>query len=299
MKSLLLTGSTGFLGRYIYQYLKKDVLVSTLSRKIADYEVHLNLMVPHFNQKFDIVVHSAGLAHVFLNVNSKENQFHNVNVIGTQNLLKGLNKTGIPKCFVFISSVSVYGIEFGNKIAENHSLLALDPYGFSKIEAEKIVLEWCKKHNVICTILRLPLVVGSNPPGNLGSMIRAIQNGYYFNIASGNARKSMVLASDVAKYILKAAETGGIFNLTDGYHPSFYELSHYITMQKNKKYVPNMPMFFAKKLALIGDKLGHKFPLNSNKLLKITSTLTFDDSKARYAFGWNPTPVLEGFIINE
>jgi hypothetical protein len=31
--------------------------------------------------------------------------------------------------------------------------------------------------------------------------------------------------------------------------------------------------------------------------LKITSTLTFDDSKARNAFGWKPTPVLEGFKI--
>ena len=48
-----------------------------------------------------------------------------------------------------------------------------------------------------------------------------------------------------------------------------------------------------------GDIAGKYAPLNSDKLNKITSTLTFDDSKARAAFGWNPTPVLEGFKINE
>jgi len=52
-------------------------------------------------------------------------------------------------------------------------------------------------------------------------------------------------------------------------------------------------------LALVGDRLGQKSPINSNKLLKIRSSLIFDDSKAREAFGWNPTPVLKGFNINE
>jgi hypothetical protein len=59
-----------------------------------------------------------------------------------------------------------------------------------------------------------------------------------------------------------------------------------------------MPLFIANVLAKTGDILGNPFPINSNKLLKITSTLTFDDSKARVAFGWDPTPVLEGFKIN-
>jgi hypothetical protein len=60
-----------------------------------------------------------------------------------------------------------------------------------------------------------------------------------------------------------------------------------------------MPLFIAKGLAKIGDILGNVFPINSNKLSKITSTLTFDDSKARIAFGWDPNPVLEGFKLNE
>ena len=58
-----------------------------------------------------------------------------------------------------------------------------------------------------------------------------------------------------------------------------------------------MPLFVANLLAKFGDLLGNSFPINSNKLSKITSALTFDDSKARNTFGWKPTPVLEGFKI--
>ncbi len=41
--------------------------------------------------------------------------------------------------------------------------------------------------------------------------------------------------------------------------------------------------------------MGNFFPINSNKLFKITSTLTFDDRKARNNFGWNPNSVLNFF----
>ena len=144
----------------------------------------------------------------------------------------------------------------------------------------------------------MPLVVGDNPPGNLGAMIQGIKNGYYFNIAGGNVKKSMVLAKDIARSILKVAEIGGIYNLTDGYHPSFEELSNHISIQLGKGKPRNMPLWLARIIAKFGDLLGSKAPLNTNKLKKITSDLTFDDSKARKVFGWIPKQVLDGFKIN-
>jgi nucleoside-diphosphate-sugar epimerase len=147
--------------------------------------------------------------------------------------------------------------------------------------------------------LRLPLVVGNNPPGNLGAMLNLIKNGYYFNIGGGRAKKSMVLAEDVAKSIISASSVGGIYNLTDGYHPSFEELSNHISIQLGKEKPMNMPLWFARIIAKFGDLLGSKSPLNTSKLKKITSDLTFNDIKARKAFGWNPTPVLDGFKIDK
>jgi nucleoside-diphosphate-sugar epimerase len=53
----------------------------------------------------------------------------------------------------------------------------------------------------------------------------------------------------------------------------------------------------AKLLARIGDLLGGKSPINSNKLDKITKSLTFSNQKARRELGWKPTNVLENFKI--
>lgn len=294
---ILLTGSSGFLtGFLIKHFINCNVL--KLSRKQSDYNIDLSEFIPVFNQNFDLVIHAAGKAHSIPKTREEIISFNNINVKGTENLLNGL-KHFLPKQFVYISSVSVYGLMSGENISESTPLLANDPYGKSKIEAESIVRTWCQEHNVICTILRLPLVVGENPPGNLGAMIRGINNGYYFNIAGGNTKKSMVLASDIAKFITKAALVGGTYNLTDGVHPTFNELSKNISKQLGKSFVLNMPFFIANVFAKIGDLFGNSFPINTNKLSKITSTLTFDDSKARIAFGWNPTPVLEGFKLHE
>ena len=296
----LLTGGTGFLGNFILKKISENNIIVTLSRKIGQYSICLDQKVPSFSNKFDLVIHAAGKAHSVPKTSLDKQAFFDVNFKGTQNLLKGLEESqSVPKVFILISSVAVYGRESGVNISEESPLLSQEPYGLSKIYAEQLVLDWCKMNNVVCTILRLPLLAGANPPGNLGEMIIGIKKGYYFNIAGGRAQKSMVLASDVAQCILKVSEIGGIYNLTDGYHPTFNELSHIISLQLGRKFVPNMPLFFAKVLAKIGDLIGDKFPINSNKLSKIMSPLTFDDSKARKAFGWNPSPVIEGFKIED
>ena len=297
--NILFTGANGFLGRNIINNLENISDIIRLGRSdnndiICDLSSHK----PIFKQlSFDIVIHASGLAHE-VNFKNDFNKYSLVNITGTKNLIEGLSKITVKK-FVFISSVSVYGLIEGLNINESSPLLANDSYGISKIKAEEIIIKWCTENNVTCTILRLPLVIGVDPPGNLGKMIHAIKIGYYFNVAGGKAKKSMVLASDISKFIFLSAEVGGIYNLTDGIHPTFNELSKCISHKFKRTYVPNMPFFIATVLAQIGNKLGNVFPINSIKLSKILSTLTFDDSKARIAFGWKPTPIVEGFKLDE
>lgn len=289
--NVLITGSTGFFGKIIAQII--DFKLYTLNRNHGDFICDLSLFSIEFNVNFDLVIHNAGKAHSLPKTEEEKISFFKVNVIGTKNLLKGLEMNR-PKYFVFISSVAVYGKESGLNISENEKLNATDPYGLSKIQAEKIVLDWCKNNNVVCTILRLPLLVGQNPPGNLGSLIIAIQKGYFFNVGGGKAKKSMVLAEDVARFITVIAPIGGIYNLTDGIHPTFKELSTVIA----KKKIWDLPLPLVKIVARIGDLFGDISPLNSMKLKKITFDLTFDDSKARKN-GWNSQSVLEFLKHND
>jgi nucleoside-diphosphate-sugar epimerase len=292
---ILITGSSGFLGKKIVEHLA-GYKVFELNRKVGDFHFDLNDSVPAFTTSFDLVIHNAGKAHVVPMNNEQNLEYFGVNVNGVKNLLQSL-EAFLPQQFVFISSVSVYGLDQGKFIDENYKLLAKDPYGLSKKQAEDIIQEWCLKYNVVCTILRLPLVVGHNPPGNLGNMINAIQKGYYFNIAGGKAKKSMVLAEDITKVILTVSKIGGIFNLTDGHHPSYCELSENIASQLGKSKPISIPIWLAYCFSTLGDILGDRAPFNRKKLKKMTSDLTFDDTKARKAFGWNPTPVLEGFVL--
>lgn len=289
---ILVTGANGFLGETIKKVLKHNYDIISLSRTSGDYKVALEKEIPNFNQKFNLVIHAAGKAHSIPRTAEEKKQFYDVNVLGTQNLLKGFEKSGIPEQFVFISSVSVYGQENSININEEHPLQAKDAYGLSKIVAEELISKWCKQHNVVCTILRLPLLVGENPPGNLGAMLQAIDRGYYFNIGGGKARKSMVLAQDVAAFIPFVGSVGGIYNLTDGFHPNFYELSSTISLTKNKNIPFNLPLFLAKIMGSFGDLLGENAPVNSLKIKKITSDLTFDDTKARRLLHWEPQSVL-------
>lgn len=293
---ILITGSSGFLGKALLRGLI-DHDVITLGRSSSDLMINLSTSIPSFTVSFDMVIHAAGQAHIVPQNFDEVRLFYDVNVEGTKNLLKGLETSEFPKYFVYISTVSVYGLEAGENITEETPLLADDPYGKSKMKAEFLVKDWCELNSVKCTILRLPLIAGPNPPGNLGFMLKGLKKGYYFNIAGGKARKSIVLASDIAKFIIPAGQVGGTFNLTDGEHPSFKSLSQHLAVQLNKSFVPNIPLFLAFLMAFVGNLIGRNAPINSLKLKKIISTLTFSDQKARSSFGWNPTPVLKGFKV--
>jgi nucleoside-diphosphate-sugar epimerase len=142
------------------------------------------------------------------------------------------------------------------------------------------------------TILRLPLLVGKGAPGNLGDMIRLIRKGWYVGTGRGEARKSMVLAEDIARFIPQVAALGGIYNLTDGYHPSVGEVEHALATALGRRRVIRLPYRVLLVVAKLGDVLGSWFPLNTSRLKKLDSFLTFSDEKARQTAGWNPRSVL-------
>ena len=67
---------------------------------------------------------------------------------------------------------------------------------------------------------------------------------------------------------------------------------------KNKVCKPlNIPYWVAWCMAKIGDLFGNKAPINSNKLEKMTKSLTFSNDKARKELNWEPMDVLTNFQI--
>lgn len=298
MKTLLFTGASGFLGNNIKPLLSKTFQISTMGLSESDrYKVNIAKKIPKLNTKFDIILHAAGKAHSVPKTEAEKQLFFDVNLLGTRNLCSALEDSGVPDSFIFISTVAVYGCEFGELITEEHPLNGQDPYALSKIQAEEFLTKWCNKQGVKLGIIRPSLIAGPNPPGNLGDMINGIKTGRYLRIAGGKARKSVLMVQDIANIIPLLAEKGGIYNLCDSEHPTFHNLERKICAHLGKSEPFSIPYFLAKGLAMIGDCLGKRAPINSNKLDKITKSLTFSNEKARKELGWEPLNVMDNFTI--
>ena len=296
--TLLFTGASGFLGSNIIQLLNGAYNIISVGLSPQDtYLVDIATDIPTFIDAFDVVFHAAGKAHSVPKTEAEKRLFFDVNLQGTKNLCTALERSGIPKAFIFISTVAVYGCDSGENITEEHPLNGTTPYALSKIKAEKYLEGWCAMHNVKLSILRPSLIAGPNPPGNLGAMIRGIRNGKYLSIAGGKARKSVLMVQDIANLLPMLIEKGGIYNVCDSYQPSFRELEMVICKQLNKKRPISIPYWLAKSMAVIGDCLGEKAPINSLKIRKITSSLTFSNEKAVRELKWKPMNVLETFLI--
>jgi nucleoside-diphosphate-sugar epimerase len=295
--TILLTGASGFLGTCIQSEMDSVHRILTIGRQSSNtVQCDLAVQIPHLEtEDVDAVIHAAGKAHIYPKTEAEKQAFFDINVQGTEHLLASLENKQIKK-FVFVSSVSVYGLGKGQGISEEAPLLGQSPYALSKIQAEQLIINWCKKKQIPFLIVRLPLVVGPHPLGNLGKMIQAIQKGTYLRIAKGDASKSMVLASDVAhlfsQWLSAEQSVSGIFNLTDGHHPTFFELEEALKTKYNKRWIPTIPSGIAHVLGKLGDNISI-FPVNSQTIEKITCTFTFSDEKARKVLHWHPHPILD------
>ena len=298
MKKLLFTGGTGFLGKNTMPLLKDTYEVTTCGITPDDM-IKANFVsdVPNLLEHYDVVLHAAGKAHVVPKTEAEKQAFYDVNYIGTIHLCDALEKAGIPKALIFISTVAVYGCEFGDMITEEHALEGTTPYADSKIKAEQYLTGWCKNHGVILGILRPALLAGTNAPGNLGAMVDGIKRGFYMNIAGGKVVKSILMAEDRARLIPLLEEKGGIYNVCDTRQPSFGEISASVAKQLGKHKPISIPYWMAWCMAKVGDLLGSKASINTYKLEKMTKSLTFSNEKARKELGWEPMDVLSNYKV--
>lgn len=298
MKKLLFTGASGFLGHNVRPILERSYDVHTIGLGDED-DIKFNLAkdVPPINTHYDVVLHACGKAHVVPKTEAEKQAFYDVNYQGTVNLCKALENAGIPKSLVFISTVAVYGCEFGELITEEHPLKGTSPYAESKIMAEGFLTKWCLDHQVRLGILRPSLLAGKNAPGNLGAMVNGIKKGFYMNIAGGKVVKSILMAEDIAHLLPLLEEKGGMYNVCDTRQPSFGEISMSIAKQLGKGKPLNLPYWMAWCMAKVGDLLGSKAPINSYKLEKMTKSLTFSNEKAKRELGWEPLDVLTNYKI--
>lgn len=294
MEKIILTGFSGFLGTHILNFLQKEnYAVTKVGRDISSdiqYDLYTNNKI---NLEADIVIHAAGKAHFIPKTEKEKDDFFKVNYLGTKNLLNSLNSKKL-KAIIFISTVAVYGRETGELIDETSSLIGTSPYAKSKIQAENVLIDFGVNNNVKIIILRLPLITGDNPVGNLYNLTEVIKKGYYFRIGEGKAKRSLVSAKDVARVIPYLFGLNGIYNFTDCNHAMICQIDSIIAKRFKRK-IKKLPTGLMKLIGKLGDVFS-VLPFNSLMFEKLTKSLTFSSDKIFNEINYRPTNGLSDII---
>src|SRR5262249_30690825 len=88
----------------------------------------------------DVLVHAAAA----LPIRGSRDEIAAVNVGGTATMLAAAREAAVARA-IFISSTAVYGIPKVHPISEDAPLVGVGPYGESKIEAERVCLEFAQR----------------------------------------------------------------------------------------------------------------------------------------------------------
>lgn len=298
MNTVMLTGSTGFVGSALLAELKRlpDFRVVSAVRSDASNSSDDVVVVGNIDGTTDyssalsgvnVVVHAAARAHIMHDevVNPLE-EYRKVNVEGTLNLAKQAAAAGVKR-FVYISSIKVNGESTTGLSAstEVDSTRPEDPYGVSKYEAEVGLRLLAKETGLEVVIIRPPLVYGPGVKANFLSLLKLSATGLPLPFGSVNNKRSMVYVGNLVDLIVRCinhpSAANETFLVSDGDDVSLRSLLTMMrsAMGRSARLVP-VPVGLFK---LAGALTGRRGVVD-----RLVGDLQVDSTKARKLLEWEP-----------
>lgn len=223
--NVLITGSSGFVGKYLVEELKKtSVVVKSIDKNddpkfvSGDFK-NINILedgdYSEILAGMDVVVHLANLAHVDSHVD--ETVYLNNNCGATLNLARQAASQGIKK-FIYISTANIYRF-YDEEYKRINLGLKVDAQTKSKAEAEQALLALASAINMQVIILRPPLIYGNHVKGNLRKLASIVKRRFPLPLKGVKNIRSFVYAGNVASLIGFLIESNssktGVFTLSD------------------------------------------------------------------------------------
>ena len=253
MKKVLITGANSYIGTCFEKYMlqfSSDFCVETIDMRGDSWRQK------DFSSYY-AVFHVAGIVHQKENKKNSE-LYYKVNRDLAEETAKKAKEEGV-KQFVFLSSMSVYGLEQG-VITKETLPNPKSNYGKSKLQAEERILLLADK-NFKIAILRPPMVYGEGCKGNYQTLIKIAKKFPFF--ANYRNQRSMVEINVLCEFVKKIIE----------------EYRQGLFFPQNKEYVCTCKM-----IQEIAEKNGKKLKLYSvfNPLIFVLKLFT---KKGKKAFG--------------
>lgn len=170
MRKILITGSNSYIGTSLENWLMKEpdrYTIDTIS-------LRGNAWKEKNFEKYDIVFHVAGIAHVSSDPKMEE-QYYKINRDLTVETARKAKQEGV-KQFIFMSSIIIYGNSGGigeeKVITYETAPNPVDFYGDSKLQAEKEI-NLLNDENFNVVIIRPPMIYGRGAKGNYPKLSKA------------------------------------------------------------------------------------------------------------------------------
>jgi UDP-glucose 4-epimerase len=303
---ILVTGSTGFVGKALVKRLVTDGLFTNVIasvRCIAPlsldrvHQVQVGDLLPTTDWTFALqgvekVVHCAARVHVMQDdVVDPMKAYREVNVSATLNLARQAAQAGVRR-FVFVSSIKVNGEATlrGESFSADDVPAPLDPYGISKLEAEQGLRELEAETNMEVVIVRPTLVYGPGVKANFSSMLRWVARGVPLPLGAIHNCRSMVALDNLVDLLITClthpAAAGQTFLASDGEDVSTTELLRRTAQAMGKTaFLLPVPAYLLESGAVL---LGKRAVAQ-----RLCGSLQVDIEKTRRLLGWNPPLTLD------
>ena len=253
------TGGAGFVGSYLVKRLineDHDVIVidnlyrgnlknlKEVSDKIQFQKVDIRDLdsMKNIIKNTDGVFHEAALTDVQESF-TKQDEYTDVNVKGTENVFRIANEFGIK--VVYASSSSVYGNPEKTPITEDSKRAPINPYGNTKLEDEYLAEKYVED-GVSIIGLRYFNIYGIGQTGSYAGVITKFINNLKEKkqpiiFGNGKQKRDFIFVEDVAKAnvaAMKSSVKSGFFNVGTGMTTSIKQLAEQMIVLSGLKLEP-------------------------------------------------------------
>jgi nucleoside-diphosphate-sugar epimerase len=302
--SVVVSGASGFVGRALSSaIIDRGGAVMGLVRRpqtagpgveewcvATDDFVDLEAYWPR-DRRCDAVIHLAARVHVMHDTTTNPlAAYQATNVAGSLRIAKTAHAAGARR-FVFVSSIKALAEnDRGRPLVESDEPAPGDPYGVSKLEAERALFAYGRETGLEIVVVRPPLVYGPGVRANFLQLVRAIAAGVPLPLGAIGARRSLLFVENLASVLIECATNpravGETFHVADSRDLTVTELAQVLADQLNasRRLVP-VP---ASWLRCAGRLTGR-----SAQVERLIGNLQIDSTHVRQMLNWQPPYTVE------
>ncbi|MGC3977968.1 MAG: NAD-dependent epimerase/dehydratase family protein [Paludibacteraceae bacterium] len=296
--NILITGIHGFVGTNLVKVLKNDCIIYGLDIIAPEKDGVIKTFLWSELDKIpevDVIIHLAGKAHDTKN-KADAKVYFDVNTRLTEQIYDYFFASNCNK-FIYFSSVKAAADKVeGDVLTEDIVPKPVGPYGESKIKAEEYILSKqneCENKQKKSYILRPCMIHGAGNKGNLNLLYTFVKKGIPWPLGAYENKRSFCSVDNLSFVINQLIEkniAGGIYNIGDDDPVSTNELIQLIAESANKKpRIWRLPAITINAIAKLGSILH--FPLNENRLRKLTENYVVGNEKIKKALNIDKMPV--------